>query len=393
VTAPPGLLGKLVGIPYCPDSALTAAAGKSGKAEQASPSCPAASSVGTVHIGAGAGPAPYYVTGNVYLTGPYKGAPLSLAVITPAIAGAYDLGTVVTRVALNINPDTSQITGVSDPLPTILQGIPLDIRSVQLSLDRSQFTFNPTSCNTMSFTGQSVSTLGTVAALQNRFQVAECVNLGFKPSLALELKGGRKRRANPSLIATYTARPGDANLAHARVKLPPIALLDQAHIGTVCTRVQFAADQCPPDSIYGHAEATSPLVDYTVSGPVYLRSNPEHELPDLVASLNGPSSQPIEVDLSGQTDAVKGALRNTFEAVPDVPVSTFRLELFGGSKSLIELSRNLCAKNYRATIQLEAQNGKVADSMPAVKSSCKTKTKKKRHHRRHHRHHHKGSHG
>jgi hypothetical protein len=384
VTPPPGLLGKLAGIPYCADSALAAAAAKTGREELASPSCPAASKVGTVTVGAGAGPAPYYVQGSAYLTGPYKGAPLGLAVVTPAVAGAYDLGTVVVRAALHINPANAQITGVSDSLPTILKGIPLDIRSVQLRLDRPNFTLNPTSCNAMQFTGSLVSTLGQAAPLLSRFQLGECVNLGFKPSLSLRLKGGTKRTANPALIADLKAREGDANIAKARVKLPPTALLDNGHIGDVCSRVQFSAETCPADSVYGKAEATSPLLDYTASGPVYLRANPEHELPDLVAALKGPASQPIEVDLAGTTDSVKGALRNTFEAVPDVPVSTFHLELFGASKSLIELSRNICAKHYRATVEMEAQNGKTFDSSPVVANSCKHKPRHRRHHHRAH---------
>lgn len=379
VTPPPGLLGVLAGIPYCPDSALQTAANKSGTQEKASPSCPAASEVGSVFVGAGAGPAPYNIQGHAYLIGPYKGAPIGLAVVVPAVAGAYDLGTVVVKTALKINPANAQITAVSDTIPSILQGIPLDIRSVQVKLDRPNFTLNPSSCNTMSFTGQLLTTLGQASSLQSRFQLGECVNLGFKPSLSLRLKGKTKRTNNPALVANLKARPGDSNIARAQVTLPAAAFLDNSHIGTVCTRVQFDADQCPPDSVYGTAEATSPLVDYPVSGSVYLRANPEHELPDLVAALNGPASQPIEVDLAGKTDAVKGALRNTFEAVPDVPVSTFRLELFGGSRGLIELSRNFCAKKYRATVQMDAQNGLIQDTTPVVSASCK-------HNRRPHRH-------
>jgi hypothetical protein len=382
VTPPPGLLGKLAGVPYCPDSALVAAGAKSGREELASPSCPAASKIGTVTVGAGAGPAPYYIQGSAYLTGPYKGAPLGLAVVTPAVAGAYDLGTVVVRAALHVNPANAQITAVSDNLPTILKGIPLDIRSIQVRLDKPNFTLNPTSCNALQFAGSLLSTLGQPASLLSRFQLGECVNLGFKPSLSLRLKGGTKRTASPALIADLKAREGDANIAKARVKLPVSAFLDNAHIGTVCTRVQFEAENCPADSVYGKAEATSPLLGYTVSGPVYLRSNPEHELPDLVAALKGPASQPIEVDLAGTTDSVKGALRNTFEAVPDVPVSTFHLELLGGSKGLIELSRNICAKKYRANVEMVAQNGRTSNSSPVVASSCKHKP---RHHRHHHR--------
>jgi hypothetical protein len=382
ITAPPGLLGKVAGIPYCPDSALAAAAAKTGNQEKAGASCPAASEVGTVDVGTGAGPAPFFTQGHAYLTGPYKGAPLGLAIVTPAVAGPFDLGTVVTRAAFHINPDTAQVTAISDPLPTILDGIPLDIRSVQVKLGRPNFTINPTNCDPMAFTGQVVSTLGQPASLLSRYQLAECVNLGFKPKLSLRLKGGTKRLSNPGLVATLTAREGDANIAKARVRLPSIAFLDNSHIGTVCSRVQFAANQCPPDSVYGSAEATTPLVDYVAKGSVYLRANPEHELPDLVAALKGPDSQPIEIDLAGTTDSVHSALRNTFEAVPDVPVTSFHLELLSGKKGLIELSKNLCKKRYRASIELEGQNGKVADSSPVVASECKGKPKPK--HRRHH---------
>jgi hypothetical protein len=387
VSAPPGLLGKLAGVSYCPDSALAAAAAKTGKQELASPSCPASSRIGVVHVGAGSGPAPYFTEGQVYLTAGYKGAPLGLAIVTPAVAGPFDLGTVVTRAAVKLDPATAQISAISDPLPTILKGVPLDIRSIQVKLDRPDFTINPTNCDPMAFTGLMTSILGQQVPLQSRFQVAECANMGFKPQLALKLTGTTKRTKSPALIANLTARPGDADIAKARVRLPAIALLDNDHIAGVCTRVQFAANQCPPDSVYGSAEATSPLVDYTVKGPVYLRSTTEHKVPDLVAALKGPDNQPIEVDLSGTTDSVKGALRNTFEAVPDVPVTRFHLELMGGSKGLIQLSEPLCGKTYRATIELEGQNGKVADSTPAVSTDCKHKPKHKRHHKKkHHRH-------
>ena len=242
LTPPPGLVGKLAGTPYCPESALVAAAQKSGNAEKASPSCPAASKVGTVSVGAGAGPAPYYAEGTAYLAGPYKGAPLSMAIITPATAGPYDLGTVVVKTALNLNPETAQITAVSDPIPSILQGIPLDVRSVQVRLDKPEFTLNPSSCDPMAVTGQLFSVLGQVTSLENRFQVAECGRLAFKPKLSIRLKGGTKRGAHPELRAVLTM-PRGANIAKASVALPKSAFLDQSHIGTVCTRVQFAADQ------------------------------------------------------------------------------------------------------------------------------------------------------
>ena len=379
---PPGLLAKLAGTSECSDAALAAAAAKSGNAEKAAPSCPASSQIGTVQVGAGAGPSPYYAQGTAYLTGPYKGAPLGMAIVTPATAGPYDLGTVVVRTALNLDPVTTKITAVSDQIPTILQGIPLDVRSARVSLDRPDFTLNGTSCEPFSVDGTLVTTLGQSAALSNRFQLGECRSLAFAPKLSLRLKGATKRAKNPRLIANLTARPGEANIARAQVKLPKAAFLDNAHIRTICTRVQCAADTCPAKSVYGKAWATSPLLDYAVHGKVYLRSS-DHPLPDLLVKLRGPATQPIVVELAGKTDSVKGSLRNTFEAVPDVPVSKFHLELFGGKRGLVELSRNLCKGTYRANVRMDGQNGATYDTKPKVANSCKRKGKKhsKRHRR------------
>ena len=376
VALPAGLIGKLAGLSECPDATLAAAATKTGAAELASPSCPASSEVGTVTVGAGAGLEPFYATGRAYLAGPYKGAPLSLAVITPAVAGPFDLGTVVIRNALQVNPETTQITAVSDEIPHILQGIPLDVRSIALSMNRPNFTLNPTSCEKKSITGTVTSVLGQAAPLSNPFQVGGCKGLGFKPKLSLQLKGPVSRTANPKLVANLTYPKGSyANIARAQVKLPPSAFLDNAHIGAVCTRVQFSAaahlgEGCPAGSVYGHVQAVTPLLDAPLQGDVYLRANPAHKLPDLVAALDGQ----IEVALVGKTDSVKGALRNTFEAVPDAPVTSFRLELFGGHRGLIEMSSGFCA-HPNATVDLTGQNGKVFDTTPTVASSCRKAAK------------------
>jgi hypothetical protein len=381
VTPPPGLLGKLAGTPYCPQSALDAAAAKTGAQEKASPSCPAASQLGTVTVGAGAGPAPYYTAGKAYLTGPYKNAPLSLAIVTPATAGPFDLGTVVVRTTIQIDQSTGQITAVSDPIPQILQGIPLDIRSVAIALDKPNFSLNPTSCDPMAVNGQLLSTLGQAAALSSHFQLGECGRLAFKPKLAISLEGATRRGANPALRAVLTMPPGGANIARAVVALPDSEFLDQGHIGTVCTRVQFAAQQCPAGSIYGYVKATSPLVDYPLEGPVYLRSS-SHKLPDLVAALRGPASQPLEIDAVGRVDSVNGGIRTSFESVPDAPVSRFVLSMPGGNKSLLENSTDICRAGHRATAEFTAQNGKVLDLEPALKNSKCPKRKKHSHHHR-----------
>src|SRR5262249_8780495 len=155
---------------------------------------------------AGAGPAPYYAEAKAYLAGPYKGAPLSVAIITPATAGPFDLGTIVTRTAIYLDPETAQINAISDPIPSVLQGIPLDVRSIQVRLDRPAFTLNPTSCDPTEVRGQAISTLSQIASLKSRFQLAECTRLPFKPKLALKLTGGTKRAGHPALTATLTAR-------------------------------------------------------------------------------------------------------------------------------------------------------------------------------------------
>jgi hypothetical protein len=308
--------------------------------------------------------------GKAYLTGPYKGAPLSIAVLTPAVAGPFDLGTVVVRNRVYVNPKTAQITVVSDPIPTILQGIPLDVRDIRVGIDRPNFTLNPTNCEPMAITAQVTGVSGAVANLSNRFQVGDCAALGFKPRLQLQLHGGTRRAAYQRLTATVSARSGDANIARAAVTLPHSEFLAQEHIRTVCTRVQFAAHSCPKGSIYGKARAVTPLLDQPLEGPVYLRSS-DNPLPDLVVALKGPDSQPIEIELAGRTDSVHGGIRNTFDVVPDAPVSKFTLQLFGGKKSLIVNSRDLCkGPKQRATANFTGHNGKVRYFRPVVENDC-----------------------
>jgi hypothetical protein len=379
VTLPRGLTGKLAGTPYCPEPQIAAATARSnpneGAVEQASPSCPAASEVGTVSVAAGAGPTPLRVQGRAYLAGPYKGAPLSMAIVTPAVAGPFDLGVVVVRSALYVDPSTAQITVRSDPIPTILQGVPLDLRSVSVDVGKPGFTLNPTSCDPTAVGGRVTSVLGQVAELADRFQVGGCSGLRFAPKLDLRLFGPTKRNGHPRFRATVTARPGEANIAGASVALPHSEFLEQSHINTICTRVQFAADACPDGSIYGHARAITPLLDQPLEGPVYLRSS-SNPLPDLVAALRGQ----VEIDLVGRIDSVHGGIRNTFQVVPDAPVSKFVLEMKGGRKGLLVNSRNLCrGKPSRATVNFVGQNGKTHAIRPVLRNQCGRK-KEHRHH-------------
>jgi hypothetical protein len=381
---PDGLTGKLAGVPSCPDSALALAAAKSGRQELADPSCPAGSQIGRVLAGAGVGPALTYVSGKVYLGGPFAGDPLSVIVITPALAGPFDAGTVVTREALTLDPETAEvkIDGTrSDPLPRILKGIPLKLRELRVYADRPQFTLNPTNC-------EPSRTLATVfgdfldvldpaddapVSLTSPYQASDCASLGFKPKLSLKLTGGTKRSDHPALSSVLVPRPGDANIGRAVVKLPRSEFIDNAHIQNPCTRVQFNENRCPKGSILGHATAVTPLLDAPLKGTVYFRSNGgERLLPDIVVDLKGQ----FRIVLVGKVDAVKGRIRTIFEPVPDAPVTKFTLKLNGGKKGLLVNSTNLCAKPRRVSLQLRGQNGRPYNTNPAIATSCGKKKAK-----------------
>jgi hypothetical protein len=374
-TLPEGLLGKLAGISYCPESGLAQAAARSdegqGATELADPSCPASSEVGTVTVASGAGSEPLYVSGRAYLAGPYKGAPLSLEIITPAIAGPFDLGVVAVRTALEANLFTTEITAVSDPIPTILHGLPLDVRSVRVDLNRQGFTFNPTSCEPKSITGSATSTLGAIAPLSQYFQASDCQALQYKPRLRLHLKGATKRSGHPALRAEITIpkKGAYANTASIQVGLPHSEFLDQGNLDKVCTQPQLASASCPTGSVYGRVKVWTPIFDEPLEGSVYVGVGFGHRLPDLVTELNGQ----VRVLLHGRIDTTKHAgIRNTFEFVPDAPYSRVVLELKGGKKyGLLENSENLCGKVQQAAARFTAQSGKIDTFEPRIGNNCR----------------------
>lgn len=386
-TLPAGVVAKIAGLGRCTEAQIAAAKAKTGRQELAQPSCPANTEIGRVEAGAGLGSVLTYVSGKVYLAGPFGGDPLSVVVITPAVAGPFDIGNVVVREALNLNPVTArpEIDGAaSDPIPRILEGIPLHLRDLRVFVDRPNFTVNATSCDplatqaTLWGAGPGLPTVP--AALSAPYQAASCANLGFNPKLSLRLKGGTKRSGHPALHSVltypYPSGPGYANIAKAVVTLPSSEFIDQDRVNNPCTRVQFDANACPKASLLGRAKAISPLLDEPLEGPVYFRSNGgERELPDLVADLRGQ----FQVVLVGFVDAkVKGEnsrIRTTFAQVPDAPVTKFTLDLFGGKRGLLENSRNLCAHPLKANLVLRAQNGRLRESRPKVAVSCKGKKK------------------
>lgn len=354
LTLPRGELAKLNGVPLCPDAVAVSG-------------CPADSRIGAVTVALGAGEQPLWVpqpgkapTG-VFLGGPYKGAPYSVVAEVPAQAGPFDLGTVVVRGGFYVDPDTAQVTVKTDPLPQILEGVPLDYRTIHASIDRNGFAISPTNCREQSVEATVASVNGTIARPVDRFQVGDCAALKFGPSLKLRLKGGTRRGRYPALTATLRTHRGEANLRKVSVALPHSEFLAQEHIRTVCTRAQFSEDSCPPGSVYGHARVLTPLLGQPLAGPVYLRSS-DHPLPDLVVALRGP----LDINLVGRIDSVRGGIRTTFEAIPDAPVSRFSLRMKGGRKSLLVNSTDLCSGRHRATVRMTGQNGKHHDSRPPL---------------------------
>jgi hypothetical protein len=372
-------LAKLAGVGECPEIDIAKARSREepqkGAAEQANPSCPATSQIGIASAAAGAGPEPFYTQGKVYLAGPYKNAPLSVVVIAPAVAGPFDLGTVVNRSALYLDPETAQGRIVSDPLPQILHGVPVDLRSVAVRAERPSFILNPTSCDEKSFGGQAISALGQAAPLFSRFQAGGCKSLPYKPKFSARLKGPVHRGGHPSFRGVFTAKPGEANTAAISFTFPKSEFIDQAHFRTICPRVQFAASQCPAGSVYGHVTVHTPLLDFPLTGPAYLRSS-SHKLPDLVLALRGPAYQPIAFDAAGRVDSVNGGLRVRFQTVPDAPFSKVIFTAQGAKKGLFQNSTNICRGTHRATLKLDGQNGKVSDSQPKLNAQCKGKAKK-----------------
>lgn len=366
LTLPRGLAAKFAGIPRCEGAAVVTGA------------CPPEARIGKVVAGVGVGPSPLWIPQPgkrptaVYLGGPYRGAPTSIVAVVPKQAGPFDFGDEVVRSAVFVDPVTAQATAQTDPLPQFVEGTPLFYKTVNVQLDRSNFVLNPTSCAKRQTVATLTSVGGKSASPASSFAATDCAKLGFKPKLSIQLKGGTARSSHPALTATLKMPAGGANVGTAQVALPHALFLDQGSLNRVCTRVQFAAKECPAGSVYGTAIARTPLFDFPLEGNVYLGTGYGHKLPDLVAELKGPPSFPVEIDLNGRVDQINEGIRNTFETVPDAPVSSFTLKMRGGKLGLLEVSaEHLCAHARRATVKFTGQNGIVAKSRPALETSCR----------------------
>jgi hypothetical protein len=375
IALPRGLAASFAGLPHCEGEAAETGA------------CPPESRIGKVVAAVGAGPAPLWVPQPgkrptaVYLGGPYKGAPTSIVAVVPKQAGPFDFGDEVVRSAVFVDPVSAQATAQADPLPQFVEGTPLFYKTISVQLDRPNFVLNPTSCAKKQTIATLTSTLGSSANATSSYAATDCSRLGFAPSLSLRLSSGR-HAAFPKLQARLTMPRGGANIASSAVIFPRSEFVENNHFLDICTKVQFSKNECPANSVYGVARATTPLIDGALEGPVYLRSTTEpdkYELPDVVAALKGPPSLPIEVDLIGHVDSavrhVHGEkvhlLRTTFSSAPDAPVNEFTLEMQGGDKGLFVNSQDLCeGPRRRFTAAFTGQNGKQTTLRPVLQVRC-----------------------
>jgi hypothetical protein len=305
----------------------------------------------------------------MYLSGPFKGAPLSVAVITPALAGPYDYGTVVVRVALHVDPLTAQVSAVSDSIPMIIGGVPIRMRSIQVSIDKQNFTINPTNCSPFSVDSRGIGDQGSVTDFSSYFHAVNCATLPFGPKFAVKQVGGEKathRSSNPALAFDLNTRPGEANIKSLTVTLPNNFEIDQRHLGNICSEKELAATQCAGRQQIGKASTVTPLLDQPLSGPVYAVSG-SGGLPRLAFILNG------QVNLLPRADtktASGGRLRTTVPVIPDAPVGHFHLLVYGGKHGYLANTRSLCVRPPVVRVGFNGQNGKSHKVTTRVKTAC-----------------------
>ena len=373
IEMPPGLIGKLKGVAQCPD------------AQAAAGTCGIESRVGTATVGAGPGTNPFFIDGSVSLTGPYKGAPFGLSTAVRVIAGPFDLGMVVVRQAIFVDPVDAHITVVSDPLPTIVKGVPVRLRSINVDVNRPGFTLNPTSCGPKQIKATMVSTTGAIHQATQHFQVGDCQALPLRPKLRMRLTGRKQLRdkGHPGVRAVLTQGPGQANLKKVQVKLPLSLALDpnRAQGDDLCEFEAGLRVDCPARSIIGRARAITPVLNRPLEGPVYFvknvrihprTGNPIRTLPTLLIPLKGE----VDIHLRAQSDTQRGKLVNTFSSVPDAPVSRFELTLRGGRRGILIVNGNPCRRSRIADVRMDGQNGKRADRGVKIGMPCAKKRKR-----------------
>jgi hypothetical protein len=340
--APQGLAGMISQVPLC------------GEPQAAQGACTAGSRIGHATVASGPGPYPLVIPqpgapeAPIYLTGPYEGAPFGLSIVTPVIAGPFDLGTIITRAKIEVDPRTAQITVTTDALPQIVKGVPTDLRVVDAVIDRPGFMFNPTNCNPQSFSGTGYGSEGAQAPISSHFQVGSCQSLKFAPKFAVSTSGKTSKADGASLTAKLSypnaAQGTQANITRVKVDLPKQLPSRLTTLQKACTAAQFEANPagCPSASVIGHARVVTPLLPVPVEGPAYFVSHGGEAFPSLIMLLQGDG---VTVELVGTTFISKaGITSSTFKTVPDVPFSTFTLTLGQGKYSA--LAANLPVKDH-----------------------------------------------
>jgi len=352
VHLPPGLLGMLSKVTLC------------GEALARAGTCAAQSEIGSATVGAGPGANPVFVKGSVYLTGPYEGAPFGLSIVVPAVTGPFDLGTIVLGARIEVNPSTAALSIASDPLPQSLDGIPLQIKTVNLDIDREGFVFNPTDCKPLAIEGALTSTAGTIAAASSRFQAANCATLAFKPRLSA-LAHARTSKADGAYLHARLVLPaGDANVAALKIDLPKQLPVRLTTLQKACPAEVIEANPagCPAASAVGSVTVLTPVLRHALVGPVYLVSHAGAATPDLELVLQG---EGITVDVVGLTIVKHGVISAVFRSLPDVPISTLGLVLSADQHSLLATNVpakahwSLCGRRLAMPTAITGQNGAV----------------------------------
>ena len=358
-TLPAGLVGDIAEVPLC------------GEPQAASGQCPEASKIGTTTVAAGAGSQPLWLSGNVYLTGPFGGAPFGLSVVVPAKSGPFNLGNVMVRATISINPATSAVTVTSGPIPQSRDGVPFRLRTVNVTINRPGFMQEPTNCGVQTIDGTVSSAQGATARVSSRFAVTGCANLPFKPAFTVATQNNASKANGASLNVkiSYPAG-GEANIKSVKADLPVALPSRDTTLQKACVATVFERDPaaCPSGSIVGHGKAVTPVLPVPLTGPAYLVSHAAEAFPSMVVVLQGDG---VTVQLTGQTDIKKGITSSDFTSVPDVPVSSFELALPEGPDSLLTAYGELCKKALPMPTKIVGQNGaEVAQTTKILVTGC-----------------------
>ena len=374
VQTPPGLLGKIAGIPRCPEP------------QAASGACNSESLIGHDEVAAGSGSHPFYETGDVYLTSGYKGQPFGLSIVTPTVAGPFNLGPIVVRAAIAVNPLTAALTVISDPLPQIIDGVPLRIQTVNVTIDKPNFMFNPTNCNQQQITATITAAQGAAANVATPFAASGCKNLPFKPDFSASTTGKTSKALGATLKVKITsAGIGQANIAKVDVEIPKALPTQLKTLNKACTEAQFNSDpaDCPPASDVAQVTVHTPLLNSPLTGPAYLVSHGGAAFPDVEMVLQG---EGVELVLDGKTQIKQGVTYSHFETVPDAPFTSFEFNSPQGELALFTAEGNLCDQKLMMPVTLTGQNEAVlkqdtpievtgcSSSLAVVSSKVKKKT-------------------